>query len=136
MKLRKSKSKDDRIEAEVLAKRADSSAWEALPFVPVSKSPRPAWMLRSKHLELAAKFHVLSVLHRMGVEANPALGQPDNVDITVLGKAGHALTIDVRTVEGSREWVVEPFNARKYHYVIVVEFVSREQTSPAAPHVY
>lgn len=77
MKSRNSPSIDDEVEADVLAKRGAPSAWEALPLVPASTSPRPAWMLRSKHLELAAKFHVLSVLHRLGVEANLALGQPD-----------------------------------------------------------
>lgn len=136
MKTRKPKATDDQIEAEVLAKRDDSSAWEALPLVPASTSPRPAWMLRSKHLDLAAKFHVLSVLHRLGVEANLALGQPDNVDITVLGKAGQAVTIDVKTIEGVREWLVEPFSARKHHYVVIVEFASRQEPPSWAPRVY
>lgn len=136
MRTRKAKSTDDQIEAEVLAKRGDSSAWEALPLVPPSTSPRPAWMLRSKHLDLAAKFHVLSVLHRLGIEANLALGQPDNVDITVLGKGGQAVTIDVKTIEGTREWLVEPFNARRNHYILIVEFVSRREPSSSAPRVY
>ena len=136
MKTRKAKPTDDQIEAEVLAKRGDSSAWEGLPLVSPSTSPRSAWMLRSKHLDLAAKFHVLSVLHRLGVEANLALGQPDNVDITVLGKAGQAVTIDVKTIEGMREWPVEPFSARRHHYIVIVEFGSRQEPSSSAPHVY
>src|SRR5438876_4055916 len=136
MKSRKLRPTDDQIEAEMLAKRDDPSAWEALPFVPASKSPRPSWMMRRKHLELAAKFHVLSVLHRLGVEANLALGQPDNVDITVLGKAGQSVTIDVKTVEGTGEWLVEPFSARKHHFVVVVEFASQQESASAAPHAY
>lgn len=136
MKSRKARLTDDQIEAEVLAKRDDPSDWEALPFVPASTSPRPAWMLRSKHLEIAAKFHVLSVLHRLGVEANLALAQPDNVDITVLGKAGQAVTIDVKTVEGTREWFVDQFSARKHHYVVLVEFASHGENIAAAPHAY
>jgi len=136
MKLRKSKLTDDEIEAEVLAKRNDPSAWEALPFVPASTSPRPVWMSRSRHLDLAAKFHVLSVLHRLGVEANLALGQPDNVDITVLGKAAQAVTIDVKTVDGTGEWLIEPFSARRHHYVVIVEFVSPEEPSSSAPRAY
>ena len=93
-------------------------------------------MLRSKHLELAAKFHVLSVLHRLGVEANLALGQPDNVDIAILGKPGLAITIDVKTVEGSREWLVEQFSARKHHYVVVVEFASQKESVVSQPRAY
>ena len=136
MKSRKRKPSDDRIEEETLTKRNDPAAWEALAFVPPSTSPRPAWMLRSKHLDLAAKFHVLSVLHRLGAEANLALSHPDGVDITILGKGGQAITIDVKTVEGTGEWLVDRFSARKHHYVVVVEFTSRTADPSVAPNVY
>jgi len=136
MKSGKARLSDDQIEQEVLATREDSSRWEVLPFVPASSSPRPAWMLRSKHLELAAKFHVLSVLHRLGVEANLALAQPDNVDITVLGKAGQAITIDVKIVDGAREWHVNEFSPRKHHYVVVVAFSMPKGKSVVAPRTY
>src|SRR5438034_11513290 len=136
MKSRKLRPTDDQIEAEMLAKRNNPSAWEASPFVPASKSPRPAWMLRSKHLELAAKFHVLSVLHRLGVEANLALAQPDSVDITILGKAGQAITIDVKTVEGTSKWVVDRFSARKHHYIVVVHFPASGENAATQPQAY
>lgn len=122
---KKTRPTDDQIEAETLATRSDPSAWEVLPPVPPSSSPRPGWMLRSKHLELAAKFHVLSVLHRFGVEANLALAQPD-IDIAVLGAGGQTITIDVKTVDGARDWLVDRFSARKHHYVVVVAFASRK----------
>jgi len=48
MKSHKLNRTDDQIEAEVLAKRDDPSAWEKLPFVPPSGSLRPDWMLRNK----------------------------------------------------------------------------------------
>jgi hypothetical protein len=131
---KKSQLMDDRIEAEVLAKRGDPSAWEELPAVPPSSSPRPAWMLRSRHLELAAKFHVLSILHRLGVEANLALTQPDNVDIAALGAAGQAITIDVKTVDGAQTWLVDRFSARKHHYVVVVAF--GQQHTDLHPRAY
>jgi hypothetical protein len=136
MSSRKSKLTDDQIEAEVLAKLDDSSAWEVLPFVPPSKSPRPAWMLRTRHLEVAAKFHVLSVLHRLGIEANLVLAQPDNVDIAVLGKEGVAITIDVKTVVGTREWIIDEFSARKHHFIIVVEFAPSTERVSEHPHAY
>jgi hypothetical protein len=136
MKPPRHKPTDDQIEADVLASLGSASAWEALPFVPASTSPRPAWMTRNKHIELAAKFHVLSILHRMGLEANLALGQPDSVDIAVLGKPGVAITIDVKAVDGSREWRVEEFSARKHHFVVVVEFSSQSEDLFAQPHTY
>ena len=132
---KKPQPSDDQIEAEVLARRSDPSAWEVLPFVPASSSPRPAWMQRNRHLELAAKFYVLSALHRHGVEANLALAQPD-VDIAVLGRAGHVLTIDVKVVQGAREWVVDSFSARKHHYVVVVAFASETDGVVAPPDAY
>jgi len=127
---------DDRIEAEVLETRDDPSAWEPLAFVPPSASPRPAWMLRRKHLDLAAKFHVLSVLHRFGLEANLSLAQPDNVDITVLGRNGQTVTVDVKTVDGAQEWLVDPFTQRKHHYVVIVAFSSEDANEIAAPSAY
>ena len=127
---------DDQIEAEVLATRNDPSAWELLPPVPPSSSPRPAWMLRRKHLELAARFHVLSVLHRFGLEANLSLAQPDSVDITVLGRSGQTVTIDVKTVDGTREWLVDPFSPRKRHYVVIVAFSPEGANEILAPCAY
>jgi hypothetical protein len=43
MKDRKQKQTDDEIEAEVLAKLGDASAWDVLPSAPPSSSPRPGW---------------------------------------------------------------------------------------------
>lgn len=127
---------DDEIEAEVLATRDDPAAWELVAVVPPSASPRPAWMLRRKHLDLAAKFHVLSVLHRFGLEANLSLAQPDNVDITVLGRNGQTVTIDVKTVDGAHEWLVDPFSPRKHHYVVIVAFSSEDANEIVAPSAY
>lgn len=112
---------DDEIEASAWARRNDPDAWEVLPFVPASSSPRPEWMLRKKHLEVAAKFYVLSALHRYGVEANLALAEPNDVDITGLSPAGMAITIDVKVIQGA-EWSVDRFTARKHHYIVVVAF--------------
>ncbi|MDP9194044.1 MAG: hypothetical protein M3P06_20300 [Acidobacteriota bacterium] len=50
MKNRKQKQHDDEIEAEVLDRLRVASAWEVLPSVPPSSSPRPEWALREKHL--------------------------------------------------------------------------------------
>jgi hypothetical protein len=136
MKPRKKKMTDDEIEAEVLMTRNDPDAWEALPFVPPSQSPRPAWMLQNRHLELAAKFHVLSVLHRFGAEANLSLTQPDNVDITMLGRGGQTVTIDVKTLHETQSWVVGQFSARKHHYLVFVEFVSADIDPASAPRAY
>ena len=92
------------MDALVIADIGDESAWgEPIPVGP-SKSPRPAWIAQAKHLDLAAEFFVLSVLHRMGVEATVTFSQSDNVDITVIHESGRVLTVDVRTLRGTKEW--------------------------------
>jgi hypothetical protein len=111
---------DDEIDALVIAEADDPSAWGDPIVVPPSKSPRPAWMAQAKHLDLAAKFFVLSVLHRLGLEATLTFSQNDNVDITIVQESGRALTIDVKTLSGSKEWHIGPFRARDHHYVVFV----------------
>jgi hypothetical protein len=132
MTSRKRKLSDDEIEAQVIADLADPSAWDEPIYVPPSSSPRPAWVIIGRHLELSARFHVLSVLHRLGVEASLTNAHPDNVDITVLQAPGRALTVDVKTLVGSTKWNVQPFSARKNHYVAFVLFARKAAEDPSA----
>jgi hypothetical protein len=131
---RKRKMTDDEIEADVLSKLDDPSAWEAPIYVAPLRTPRPEWVTRGRHLELAAKLQVLSVLHRLGAEANLTLAQPDNVDITVLLSTGRAITIDVKTLSGTKRWNVERVSGRKNHYIAFVAY-PRFTEDPAAPPI-
>jgi hypothetical protein len=117
---KKRKLTEDEIDALVIAEVDDPSAWGEPIFVPPSTSRRPAWMAQAKHLDLAAKFFVLSVLHRLGLDATLTFLQNDNVDITIVQESGRALTIDVRTLTGNREWHISPFRARDHHYLVFV----------------
>lgn len=137
MTSRKRKLTDDEIEAQVLADLEDPSAWDEPIYGPPSKSPRPTWVVRGRHLELSARFHVLSILHRLGAEANLTNAHPNNVDITVVQAPGRALTIDVKTVIGTTKWFVQPFSARKNHYIAFVLFPRKASENPAiAPEVF
>lgn len=136
MSSRKRKLSDDEIEAEVLADLADPSAWDDPIYVPPSKGPRPAWVTLGRHLELSARFHVLSILHRLGAEASLTNAHPENVDITVVQGPGRALTLDVKTLVGTTKWLIQPFTARKNHYVAFVLFARDAAADPAtAPEV-
>lgn len=130
------KPTDDQIEADILAKRDDPAAWEALPLVPPASSRRPDWAIREKHLQLAAKFHVLSVLHFHGVEANLALCQPEDVDVMVFNRAGQALTIDVKTMTRDSAWSVDAFTARKHHFIVFVDYAQAAGRETTVPTVY
>ena len=131
MTSRKRKLTDDEIEAEVIADLDDPSAWGDPIYVPPSKAPRPAWVVMGRHLELSARFHVLSVLHRLGVEASLTNAHPDNVDITIVQAPGRALTIDVKTLVGTAKWLVQPFSARRHHYIAFVLFPRKAAESHA-----
>ena len=132
MNSRKRKTLDDQIEAEVLADLRDPAAWGEAIYVPPSKSPRPAWLIVGRHLQLSARFHVLSVLHRLGVDATLTNSYPDNVDIAVVRAPGRALTIDVQTLIGTNKWHIRPFSSRKHHYVAFVLFSAKAAEDPSA----
>lgn len=136
MTSRKRKLTDDEIEAEVIAELDDPSAWEDPIYVPALSSPRPAWVVLGRHLELSARFHVLSVLHRLGAEASLTNAHPQNVDITIVQAPGRAVTIDVQTLIGTENWLVQPVSARKHHYVAFVLFSRKAAEDPSmAPEV-
>lgn len=94
MTSRTPKRSDAEVEAEVLATPDDPSAWEVMPLLPPS-GPRPEWVMREKHVRLAAKFHVLSLLPFRGAEANLLLSRPDDAEIVVFTRGAEALTFDV-----------------------------------------
>ena len=119
----------------LVADAENAEAWESPTTVSASHSPRPEWYGRRKHIELAAKFYVLSVLHRLGAEANLTYAQPDNVDIAAVRQSGEALTIDVKTLTGTSRWPVEQFRANKRHFVVFVCF-EREWHPQIVPEIY
>jgi hypothetical protein len=136
MTSRKRKLTDDEIEAQVIADLDDPDAWGEPIYVPPSRSPRPAWVAAGRHLELSARFHVLSVLHRLGAEASLTNTHPNNVDITIVHASGRVLTVDVQTLIGTTKWFVRPLSARKHHYVAFVLFAHKAADNPAlAPEV-
>jgi hypothetical protein len=109
---------DEEMNELVIADVNDPSAWGEPIVVGPSKGPRR--IRRAKHLELASKFYILSVLHRLGADATLTFSQTDNVDITVVLGSGNALTVDIKTLTGPMEWSVADFSARANHFVAFV----------------
>ena len=56
-------------------------------------------MKNGYNTNLAAEFHVLSILHRLGEDANLTLGNKKSVDIAVI-RAWDAITVDVKGLAG------------------------------------
>jgi hypothetical protein len=125
---------DEEINDLVAADVNDPSAWGDPIVVGPSKGPRR--IRHAKHLELASKFYVLSVLHRVGVDATLTYSPSDNVDITVVLESGKALTIDVKTLSGPQEWRVAEFRARPGHFLTFVWYpTAADLNTPPAVYI-
>jgi hypothetical protein len=86
---------------------------------------------------LAAEFHVLSVLHRLGADATLTLGNKKSVDIVVIQAAGQSITIDVKGLAGVSGWPVE--NApppKKEHFYVFVCFGGKIADPTVQPEVW
>lgn len=115
----------------VVSQADDPTAWEEEAHV----KPR-RWKVNPSRLELAAKFFVLSALHRLGAEATLALGEREDVDIAIITEAGRATTVDVKTLTGGWRWRVEDVHARDNHYVVFVCFTSDILNPHVSPEVF
>jgi hypothetical protein len=124
---------DNEMNELVIADVNDPSAWGDPIVVGPSKGPRR--IKHAKHLELASKFYVLSVLHRLGADATLTFSQSDNVDITVVLESGNALTVDVKTLTGPMEWPVADFRARAGHFLTFVWYPAPSHPN-TPPDVY
>ncbi len=127
-------NRDDEMNELVIADVNDPAAWGDPVVVGASKGPRR--IRHAKHLELASKFYVLSVLHRLGADATLTFSQSDNVDITVVLESGNALTIDVKTLSGSAEWAVTDFRSRPGHFLVFVSYAdANDANAPPKVHI-
>lgn len=129
----KQQPSDAQLNELVFADVNDPSAWGEPVVVGPSTGPRR--IKRAKHLELASKFYVLSVLHRLGVDATLTFSQSDNVDITVVVESGNALTVDVKTLTGPMEWPVAGFRVRPGHFLAFVWYPTAADPN-VPPSVY
>ena len=88
------------------------------------------WVLTMKKRQsnyatnLASEFFVMSVLHRLGLEAYLTLGNKKAVDFVVVHAPGNAITIDVKAVAGKVDWLVGNVagTPRERHYVVLITY--------------
>jgi hypothetical protein len=77
--------------------------------------------MSSYNTNLAAEFHVLSTLYRLGADANLTLGNKKSVDIAVILDAGDSLTIDVKGLAGTTGWPIDNLKTgTPRHFVVFV----------------
>jgi hypothetical protein len=86
---------------------------------------------------LAAEFHVLSVLHRMGMEAMLTLGNKKSVDIVVVRNGSKVLSLDVKGLAGKSGWPVDNLRiATPDHFLAFVCYAGRIHDPEFAPEVW
>ncbi len=86
---------------------------------------------------LAAEFFVLSMLHRLGMDASLTLGNKKSVDIVVVRDSGKVVTIDVKGLAGTTSWPVD--NVKKIakdHFFVFVSFLGKINDHTVSAEVY
>jgi hypothetical protein len=66
----------------------------------------------------------MSVLYRLGLDANLTLGNKKAVDIVVVIAPGDTITIDVKAVAGAADWLVGSTmeSPRERHFVVLFSY--------------
>ena len=87
---------------------------------------------------LAAEFHVLSILHRLGLEATLTLGNKKAVDIFIFKPDGKTLTIDVKGLANKYDWPADNLkvDGKRGHYIILVCFNAKIGDPNEPPSVW
>ena len=97
-------------------------------------------------INLAAEFHVLSILHRLGYKATLALGHKaamslgnkKDVDIIIFMPDGRTAKIDVIGTSSHRDWLInaQKLARRKGFYIVLVCFSNKISDPNECPSVW
>jgi hypothetical protein len=87
---------------------------------------------------LASEFHVLSILHRLGLDALITLGNKKMVDIVITNKKGGFTTIDVKGIAKKYDWPADNIRISKNgsHFLVLVSYEGRIEEPAFMPTVW
>lgn len=87
---------------------------------------------------LAAEFYVLSMLHRLGIDASLTLGNKKSVDIIVEQPRSRIRTLDVKGLADRYDWPADNIDLRApaSHFVALLCFEGKISDPHAAPNVW
>jgi len=93
---------------------------------------------RGYNTNLASEFYVLSMLYRLGMDANLTLGNKKSVDISVVLGPGRAVTVDVKAVAGKMDWLMgnTPDTPKPNHFVVLVSYEGQFNDARVAPRCW
>jgi hypothetical protein len=103
-----------------------------------AKLPDPANGIEAKpETGMAAEFHILSYLNRLGYSATLTLGNKKSVDIVVALPDRRTVTIDVKGLAGTSGWPVDNVRAASpRHFIVFVSYCGFAADPWEAPEVY
>lgn len=87
---------------------------------------------------LASEFHVLSILHRLGLDAVLTLGNKKMVDIVITNKNGGFTTIDVKGIAKKYDWPADNIRIPKdgHHFVVLVSYEGKIEDTTFMPSAW
>lgn len=87
---------------------------------------------------LASEFHILSLLYRLDMDASLTLGNKKSVDIVVTRDKGDSITIDVKAVAGTVDWLVGSpgTTPKERHFVVLVSYEGKFADLGSIPRVW
>ena len=87
---------------------------------------------------LASEFHVLSMLHRLGLDAFLTLGNKKTVDILVTNEKGDIITIDVKGIAKKYDWPADNIRAPRggKHFLALVSYEGKIGDPTFTPNVW
>ena len=87
---------------------------------------------------LTYEFHVLSMLHRLGMDAYLTLGNKKMVDIIVSQEDGRLVTIDVKGIAKKYDWPADNIRPSRNdnHFVVLVSYEGRIEDPTFMPSVW
>ena len=79
----------------------------------------------------------MSMLHRLGADANLTLGNKKSVDIAVIRDAGDSITLDVKGLAGNTAWPVDNVTVESQrHFIAFVCFHGQIGDPQVVPEVW
>lgn len=86
---------------------------------------------------LASEFYVLSILHRLGLDATLTLGNKKAVDIAVVRDTGVTATIDVKGLAGKTGWPADNLRVvGDRHFIVLICYLNKIADPTFLPESY
>ena len=92
----------------------------------------------SPNTNLAAEFHALSCLHRIGIDAFLTIGNKKACDIVAIRSDRQSVSIEVKSVAGPHDWRagnLETTNPAS-HFVVLISYNNEIRVTQKPPSVW